>query len=682
VLRMTHRNPVPAGLLVLALSVFAPLTGQTAGAPPVMSDGPFWTGMSNAATFKDLNQRRIEAARTEIQKMIAIKGKRTIANTLGPYDEASRYLDAAGSQAGLIEVVHPDSTLRDAAEEMSQAASDYATEISLDRRVYDAMAALDLTGADDETRYYVTKELRDFKLAGVDKDDATRARIKELRDELVKIGQDFSRNIRDDVRTIKVKPADLTGLPKDFLDARKPGADGMLTLDINYPDYIPTMTYCTNDDVRKRLFMEYQNRAFPANVAVLHRMIGARDSLAKLIGYTSWADYITANKMAGSAKNVRDFIDKIVAASGPSQDRDYKVLLARKQKDVPGATQIGFWEIPYYTELVKRSEYSFDSQSIRPYLPFDRVKEGVLGTASKLFGLSFKKVDGVAVWDPSVECYEVYDGGKKIGRFYLDMHPRKNKYNHAAEFDIRTGVAGKQLPEAALVCNLPGGIAGDPGLCQIDDVNTVFHEFGHLMHGIIGGQRKWCGTSGIRTEHDFVEAPSQMLEEWMKDPKVLQTFAKQYQSGEPVPADLVNRMKRAQEFGKGLAVRRQMVYADLSLSIYDRDPAKVDLDGITRDLVTRYQPYPYPEGTHFACSFGHLDEYSAVYYTYMWSLVIAKDMYSAFDPNDLLDTKVSLRYKNAVLAAGGSKPAADMVKDFLGRPFGFDSYKTWLDAAP
>jgi thimet oligopeptidase len=291
-------------------------------------------------------------------------------------------------------------------------------------------------------------------------------------------------------------------------------------------------------------------------------------------------------------------------------------------------------------------------------------------------------VDGVAVWDPSVECYEVYDGGKKIGRFYLDMHPRKNKYNHAAEFDIRTGVAGKQLPEAALVCNLPGGIAGDPGLCQIDDVNTVFHEFGHLMHAIIGGQRKWCGTSGIRTEHDFVEAPSQMLEEWMRDPKVLQTFAKHYQTGQAVPTELVNKMKRAQEFAKGLGVRRQMVYADLSLSIYDQDPAKVDLDGITRDLVTRYQPYPYPEGTHFACAFGHLDEYSAVYYTYMWSLVIAKDMYSAFDPNDLLDPKVSTRYKNAVLAAGGSKPAADMVKDFLGRPFGFDSYKTWLDTAP
>jgi thimet oligopeptidase len=680
--RTFHGNPVHAGFLALSIAIAAPLTLNAASTLPVMSDGPFWTGTPDAAGYKDLNQRRIDAAKTEIQKMIAVKGKRTIANTLVPYDEASRYLDAAGAQSELIEVVHPDSTVRDAAEEMSQAVSDYATEISLDRRVYDALAALDLTGADDETRYYVTKELRDFKLAGVDKDDKTRARIKELRDELVKIGQDFSRNIRDDVRTIKAKPADLTGLPKDFLDARKPGTDGMVTLDINYPDYIPTMTYCSNDDVRKRLFMEYQNRAYPANEAVLHRMIGARDSLAKLIGYTSWADYITANKMAGSAKNVRQFIDKIVAASGPSQDRDYKILLARKQKDVPGATTMSFWEVPYYTELVKRSEYDFDSQSIRPYLPFDKVKEGVLGTASKLFGLSFKKVDGVPVWDASVECYEVYDGGKKIGRFYLDMHPRKNKYNHAAEFDIRTGVAGKQLPEAALVCNLPGGIAGDPGLCQIDDVNTVFHEFGHLMHAIIGGQRKWCGTSGIRTEHDFVEAPSQMLEEWMRDPKVLQTFAKHYQTGEPVPTELVNKMKRAQEFAKGLGVRRQMVYADLSLSIYDQDPAKVDLDGITRDLVTRYQPYPYPEGTHFACAFGHLDEYSAVYYTYMWSLVIAKDMYSAFDPNDLLDPKVSTRYKNAVLAQGGSKPAADMVKDFLGRPFGFDSYKTWLDSAP
>ena len=195
--------------------------------------------------------------------MKAVQGKRTVQNTLVPYDEASIFLDAAGNQAGLIENVHPDSALRSAAEKSSQEVSAYGTEISLDRGVYQALQTMDLTGADAETKFYVERELRDFRLAGVDKDDATRTRIKELRDELVKIGQEFDRNIRDDVRTIKVKPGDLGGLPKDFIDGHPVGADGLITLDINYPDYGPVMTYATNDEVRRRLYMEFNNRATP-----------------------------------------------------------------------------------------------------------------------------------------------------------------------------------------------------------------------------------------------------------------------------------------------------------------------------------------------------------------------------------------------------------------------------------
>jgi thimet oligopeptidase len=307
--------------------------------------------------------------------------------------------------------------------------------------------------------------------------------------------------------------------------------------------------------------------------------------------------------------------------------------------------------------------------------------KGVLDVSSKMFNISFVPVPNAPVWHPSVECFDVKEGDRLIGRIYLDMHPRPNKYNHAAQFDIRTGVAGVQIPEAALVCNLPGDKPNDPGLCTIDDVNTMFHEFGHLMHTILAGHHRWVGTGGIRTERDFVEAPSQMLEEWMKDPKVLQTFAKHYQTGEPVPTEMVMKMRRANDFAKGLIVRRQMVYADLSLSIYDKDPAQVDFDKLSKELVERYVKYPYVDGTHFYTSFGHLYGYSAAYYTYMWSLVIAKDMFSAFNAQDLLDPTVSMKYRRLVLEPGGSKPAADMVTDFLGRPFGFDAYARWLNEA-
>src|SRR5262249_22441979 len=222
------------------------------------------------------------------------------------------------------------------------------------------------------------------------------------------------------------------GLPEDFLDSHKPGADGRVTIDINYPDYIPVMTYCKNADVRKRLYLEFNNRAYPKNMDALKQMIEKRHELANLVGYSTWADYITATKMTGNAKVVRDFIDKIVAVSAVSQDRDYHTLLARKQKEVPGATIVDFWQTGYWQQLVRRCDYDFDSQSIRPYLPYDRVEQGVLDITSQLFGVTFRAVKDAPVWDPSVECYEILDHGALIGRFYLDMHPRKFKYNHAA----------------------------------------------------------------------------------------------------------------------------------------------------------------------------------------------------------------------------------------------------------
>jgi thimet oligopeptidase len=327
---------------------------------------------------------------------------------------------------------------------------------------------------------------------------------------------------------------------------------------------------------------------------------------------------------------------------------------------------------------VRKANYEFDSQSVRPYFAFDRVKQGLFDVTSKLFGVTYRPVT-VPTWDKSVEAYEMLENGKLIGRFYLDMHPRKDKYNHAAEFPIRSGITGRQVPEASLICNLPGGEPGDPGLMTHDDVETFFHEFGHLVHALVSGRHQWIGVSGISTEQDFVEAPSQMLEEWTWDPKTLQTFARHYQTNEPIPTALVTRMRRASEFGKAMTVRQQMVYAKLSLSIYDRDPKGIDTTAMVKDLVNKYTRTPYVEGTHFQTSFGHLDGYSAVYYTYMWSLVIAKDMFSQFDRSDLLAPPVAAKYRTSVLAPGGSKPAATLVADFVGRPFSYTAWEQWLN---
>jgi thimet oligopeptidase len=297
----------------------------------------------------------------------------------------------------------------------------------------------------------------------------------------------------------------------------------------------------------------------------------------------------------------------------------------------------------------------------------------------RMFGLTFRPVRDAEVWHPDVEAFDVLDGGRALGRIYLDMHPRDNKYKHYAQFTLTSGKAGQTLPEGVLVCNFPRPGA-EPALMEHSDVETFFHEFGHLMHHTLGGHTRWAGLSGVATEWDFVEAPSQMLEEWVWRPESLQTFARHVDTGEPIPEALVARMKAADEFGKGLYVRQQMFYAATSLELHSRDPQGLDTSAVVAELQAKYTPFRFVDGTYFQESFTHLDGYSAIYYTYMWSLVIAKDMFTVFARDGLLDPGAAARYRRTVLEPGGSKPAADLVRDFLGRPYNFTAYEEWLNA--
>src|SRR5690606_4456806 len=348
------------------------------------------------------------------------------------------------------------------------------------------------------------------------------------------------------------------------------------------------------------------------------------------------------------------------------------------RRDDPAATVVDPWDTSYLQERVKAEQYAFDSLALRPYFEFSRVLEGVMTVATKLFGVTFQPRPDAAVWHPEVVAYDVHEGDTLLGRIYLDLHPRPDKFSHAAMFPMVTGKAGRRVPEGALVCNFPR-----PGeLLRHSDVETFFHEFGHLLHHVFGGHQRWAGISGIRTEWDFVEAPSQLLEEWARDPATLATFAVHHETGEPIPAELVTQLRAAEEFGKGLFVRQQMFYAALSLELYRRDPASIDLVAVEREVQERHSPFPYVDGTSMHLSFGHLDGYSAIYYTYMWSLVIAKDLFTGFDASALLAPEAASRYRQTILAAGGSAPAASLVRDFLGREHRFDAYQAWLDASP
>jgi thimet oligopeptidase len=630
-------------------------------------------------------QAFLESCRGDIAKAKAAadrfkteNGRDSIAS-LEQYDSAIALLTDAASRASLARNVHPDESMRKAASECESDVDKASTELSLDRAMFAATSKLDVANADGATRFYVQRLLRDFRRAGVDLEDAKRARIKALREELVTLGQQFGKNVAEDVRTIEVNPADLDGLPDDYRSAHPAGSNGKVVLTTNNTDYQPFMTYAKSSMAREAFWKVYRLRGHPKNLPVLERMLEARRELAGLLGFDTWADYITGDKMIGTRQNAAQFIERISSAAGRRAASDYAQILARKRRDVPNAAAVDAWDSAYLQEKVKAEEYNFDSQSVRPYFEYTRVKQGVMDLTSKLFGISYRPVRDPVVWHPDVEVFDVLEGERVLGRIYLDMYPRENKYKHYAQFTLTNGKAGVTLPEGVLVCNFPKPGA-DPALMEHTDVETLFHEFGHLLHHVLGGHTRWAGISGVATEWDFVEAPSQMLEEWVWAPASLQTFARHLKTDEPIPADLVQRMKAADEFGKGLFVRQQMFYAATSLELHSRDPKGLDTTRVVAELQEKYTPFKYVNGTYFQESFTHLDGYSAIYYTYMWSLVIAKDMFTVFSRDGLLNPAAATRYRKMVLEPGGSKSAAELVEEFLGRPYNFSAYEAWLNA--
>ncbi|HTP51167.1 MAG TPA: M3 family metallopeptidase [Anaeromyxobacteraceae bacterium] len=635
--------------------------------------------VATPAEFVDSCREDVRRARAAAAAMKALaSGSREEA--LGLFDDAFAILAGASAGAGLCRNVHPSREMRAAAEACEQEVEAAQTELSLDPGLYQALRQVDLSGADEATRWFAERSLRDFRRAGVDRDDGTRERVRALREDLVRIGQEFGRAIREDAKSLRVEPAELDGLPEDFRRSHAPGPDGKVTITTDSTDYVPVMSYARSGALRERLWREYRLRGHPGNLAVLSSMLSRRAELARLLGYPSWAAYATEDKMIESEEAAAAFVERIATLAEGRMRRDYRQLLERKRVDLSGAERVDPWDSAYYGERVKAEQYGADAQAARPFLEYRRVRDGLLSLTGRLFGLEYVRDPDAPVWHPDVEAYEVWESGALAGRIWLDMHPREGKYKHFAQFPLVNGQRGRSLPEGVLVCNFsrPGE---EPALLEHGDVKTFLHELGHLLHHVLGGRTRWAGQSGVATEWDFVEAPSQLLEEWVWDADVLGGFARHWQTGEAVPVELVRRLKAAEEFGKGLAVRQQMFYAAVSLELHRRDPAGLDTTRVVDELMERYTPFRPVEGTFLQESFGHLDGYSAIYYTYMWSLVIAKDLFTVFEKEGLLASGPALRYRRAVLEPGGSRRAEDLVRAFLGRPSGFEAYERWLNAA-
>jgi thimet oligopeptidase len=635
-------------------------------------------GATSAAALTAWVTSHLASHQRALDDLIAVQGPRTVENSLAFYDVAIEHLNLAGAQAGVLNSVAPAREVRDQAQLEAQRVAMAGAALSLNRQVYDALAAISLDGANDPTRHYVERTLLAYRLAGVDKDQATRERLQALHEQATRISLDFSRNIQEGGKTIQATPAELDGLPADYLARHPAGADGLVTLSTDQPDMQPVMTFAASLALRQRMFLAYNTRAYPANKQLLLDLLATRQQIADILGFRSWADLATADQMMGSAANVRAFLAQLNAASRDGAQREYELVFNFARERESGLAAIDSASRGYWYEQFRRSAFDFDSQSVRPYFPYAQVEAGVLSTAAQLFGIEFRPFTATA-WHESVSVFDVFDNNRPIGRFYLDMHPRDGKDKWFSAAPIVTGARGRALPEAALICNFPGGSGADPGLLQYSDVVTFFHEFGHLMHAILGGHTQWAGLSGFATEGDFIEVPSQMLEEFFRDETLLQSFAKHYQTGEILPAETIRKMKLAGAFGRADWVRSQLYYTTLSLDVHDQDPAKIDLDSLTRSLFQSLQPWTWIEGNRMYTSFGHLTGYSSNYYTYAFDKVIALDFFAQFDPANLLGCPAASRYRKSVLEQGGSKPGRQMVRDFLGRDERFEAFADWIN---
>ena len=603
---------------------------------------------------------------------------RGAADLLDRWNEITISLGNAFAASSLIQQVHPDAAVREQAEHAQIEASKVETDLSLDREVYDLMVIDDAeartSGLDDDAERVRNFALRDFRRAGVDREPEVRERVRTINERVAELTQTFERNIRDDQTKVKVRPEQLDGLPQDWVDDHPAGDDGFVELTLEYPDVFPMLKFATDRNARLAVYSTFTNQGWPANDDVLVELLGLRRELATLLGYAGWPAYDAEVKMIETGDAIGSFIDKISKAAEASALLDRDALLDRIRRDRPDVAVLDGADSTYYSELLRREQHDVDAQEVRRYFHFERVRQGLLDVTARLFGITYTQVDA-PTWHDEVTSYDVSLGERDLGRIHLDLHPRENKFNHAAQFTMTSGVVGHQPPEGVLVCNF------SRGLMEHSDVVTLFHEFGHLLHHVLGADQRWARFSGVATEWDFVEAPSQLLEEWAWDAEVLRGFALDDQ-GDQIPPELVGRMRDADEFGKGLQARSQMYYASISYRLHEEPPADgAAITAATLDLQASYSMLAPVEGTHMYAGFGHLAGYASNYYTYMWSLVIAKDLFSAFDRDHLFDPEVATRYRDRILVPGGRHDAADLVEDFLGRPFGFESFADWLESA-
>ena len=654
-------------LLCSAPAWLLPALAQAQSPAPAPA-GRSLVALYDAPTIKSRCTAELKATRAAIA---AMEKGRDPARLLADFNRLQLRSASFGNPVYLLANVSPSKAVRDAAQACIEKLSPLSTELYQSVPLYRRVQALQ--AADPIDARYRDDLIENFEDSGASLPADKRARAKAISDELEVLGLAFQKAVNEDPSTVTITVAEAAGLPEAWLKERKRDAEGRLVLGMDYPTVVPFLTNASNEEARRKLWTAFQNQGGEANLQRLDRALKLRHELAQLHGQPDYASMVLKRRMAQTPKAVEDFLQGVRKAVDAGELRELAELRAEKaaQLGLPlEQVQVQRWDTAFLQERLKRSRYAVDQEKLRAYFPTDASVAFAIRLAERLYGVRFEAAK-VPVWHPEVRYYDVFEaeGGARSGAFigsvYLDLFPREGKYNHAAAFGVVPGSGlAKLRPASVLVTNF-----NRQGLDH-NELETLLHEFGHVLHGVFS-QTRYADQAGTSVKRDFVEAPSQMFEEWARRPETLAVLAEVCKDCPRLSAEQLQQLDRARTFGRAMRYSRQWQYAsyDMRLHTGAPQPALAAWVALEKSL-----PLGYVEGTRFPAGFGHLmGGYGAGYYGYLWSEVMALDMLSAFQ-GKLMDPAVGRRYRELILSRGGEVAPQAMVEAFLGRKPGTEAF--------
>jgi Zn-dependent oligopeptidase len=626
------------------------------------------TGELNALCQQTLSdfRRQMEEWRTNYQS------KKTDVETLLKFEETMANLGDAISPLNFMGNVSTSEKTREESSKCEEAAGVVTNEVFTNRENYELIKNVNAQTPDQIRLLQETKFT--FEMNGMALPDADLKKFKEKLDRLSQLSVQFSQNLNNDVSTVSFKEAELQGAKSDFLGRLKKDAHGNYIVTTKTPDYLHVMENVSVAESRKKMLFAFNNRQATTNTPILQEAIRLRAELGKLLGYPTYADYALRQKMAGNSKAVFSFLEGLKKKLPAKNQSDLKTLAQFKARVLKDPSPLVTWDIAYLANQLKIQKYEVDEEVVREYFPAQYVVDQTLDVYSTLLGVIFRRVVGAPVWAPQVDLYEVSDKTTKqvIGYFYADLIPREGKFGHAAAMslitgrELNSGDKSYQKPIVAMVANFSPAAPGKPVLLTHNEVETFFHEFGHIVHFVLT-KAKYASLAGFNVKFDFVEAPSQMLENWVWQKPILKKMSQHYlDPNRKLPDGLIMRLQKLKMFNSGIQYTRQLVLGQFDMNIHTNP----SLD-VTEEYEKLYQSLvglKVLEGSHFPATFGHMmGGYSAGYYGYLWSQVFAEDMFSVFQRKGILNPDVGMKYRTIILESGNMRDPMDLIKAFLGR---------------